>query len=164
MEEKLPIIYSKLIEYDPLINVDFTETFKGSANGSNENSGNSSSTAENSSKSSNVSSDTPQGRVTESSLEDGIYASNTSFSKNSSSISDNTNTSSNGTSHNTNEYTRTQKGNSGALTTSQKLIEQFRDVVIAIDKDIIRELNILFLRFILNQKGYYYVKSKFNPY
>lgn len=36
-------------------------------------------------------------------------------------------------------------GNSGALTTSQNLIKQFRDIVKAYDREIIEELNILFM-------------------
>lgn len=43
MEEKLPFIYSVSIEYDPLINVDYTETFNRNLSFKGENSGNSSS-------------------------------------------------------------------------------------------------------------------------
>ena len=49
MESKLPLIYSSAIQYDPLVNVDYTETFERSI----ENQGNSSGL--------NVGSDTPQG-------------------------------------------------------------------------------------------------------
>ena len=37
------------------------------------------------------------------------------------------------------------KGNSGVSATAQKMIEQYRQNIIAIDRDIIQELNILFM-------------------
>ena len=36
------------------------------------------------------------------------------------------------------------RGNSGVMTTAQKLIAQYREIVIAIDKDIIEECDSLF--------------------
>lgn len=36
------------------------------------------------------------------------------------------------------------RGNSGVMTTAQKLIQQYRDIVIALDKEIIDECNSLF--------------------
>lgn len=41
-------------------------------------------------------------------------------------------------------FRRTMRGNSGVMTTAQKLIQQYRDIVIAVDRDIIEECNSLF--------------------
>ena len=140
MESKLPLIYSASIKYDPLVNVDYTETF--TRNIDNENitnstsSGNSSSTSNSSGL--NVSSDTPQGQISKASILSGNYASSTGASENE--ITDSTenetetNASSNG---NTQEnYSKNVKGNSGVSATAQKMIEQYRENITAIDKDI----------------------------
>lgn len=157
MEEKLPLIFSNNIDYDPLVNVDFTETFerniKGNvkSDGTSNSSGKSSSNSSSSSSNLSINNNTPQKRITKQDLENGLYASSVNQSDSNSNIKDETNTS-NGSNSNSNQdsssketYKRSQKGNSGALTTSQKLIEQFRDIIISVDKDIIEELNILFM-------------------
>lgn len=137
MEEKLPLIYSSAIQYDPLVNVDYTESFERRA----DNTGASSSNSNNNSSSLGVDSNTPQGQISKQGILQGEYASSTNATENEASISDNTNTSSN-----TNEeYTKRVKGNSGVSATAQKMIEQYRENIIAIDKDIIKELNILFM-------------------
>lgn len=171
MEEKAPLIYSKCIEFDPLINVDFTETFdrnitgnlENKNNGKFENTGDSSSNSTNMSTSSSNSKttsknlDTPENEI--SNLESNKYISSANISDNTSNINDNTtnkttNNSSNSGSNsnqttqnteNIEHYTRSQKGNSGSLTTAQNLIQQFRNIIITIDKDIINELNPLFM-------------------
>ena len=125
MEEYLPLIYSSAIQYDPLVNVDYTETFERTAN--NTGSANSSGLG--------VTSDTPQGRITKSNILAGSYASSTSASENE--------TSSN--SDSTEEYTKRMKGNSGVSATAQKMIEQYRDNIRAIDKEIIEKLEPLFM-------------------
>ena len=157
MESKLPLIYSKCIEFDPLVNVDFTEIFErkveGSANSNaiSNGTGSSSSSSNSNSESFSIENQTPQSRITKQNLEDGIYASSISQIENSSNINDNTNTSTNNTTQASTDneqiekYTRTQKGNSGVSTTAQKLIEQYRDIIIAIDKEIINELSSLFM-------------------
>ena len=66
MEEYLPLIYSASINYDPLINVDYTESFSRTANV--DNSGTSSSTSSNESSSLGVNSDTPQGQISKNSI------------------------------------------------------------------------------------------------
>ena len=122
MEEKLPLIYSASIKYDPLVNVDFTETYEeensqdGNADGLN------------------VNSDTPQGQISKQSILAGNYASSTGASE--------------GTSHSegSQSWTRTQKGNSGSLSTAQKLVQQYRENIIMIDRDIIKDLSQLFMR------------------
>ena len=122
MEEKLPLIYSASLAYDPLVNVDFTETY------SSENS------QDGNADGLNVNSDTPQGQISKAAILAGKYASNTGASE--------------GTSHSegTQSYTRKQKGNSGSLTTAQALVRDYRKNIIMINKDIIDDLSSLFMR------------------
>lgn len=141
MEEKLPLIYSSSIKYDPLVNVDYTEKFERSLEGSANNSGESNSNS--SSDSLNINNTTPQTRISKQNLDDGIYAS--SVNQNESSINDKTTTSNNGSSSSNENYTKNIKGNSGVSATAQKMIEQYRENIIAIDRDIINELNSLFM-------------------
>ena len=139
MEKYLPLIYSASIEYDPLVNVDFTETFNRTAN--TENTGNSVSESSNNSSSIGINSDTPQGQVNKQSILAGSYATSTAASENESSINDEVNTTSN--SNNEEEYVKRVKGNSGVSATAQKMIEQYRQNIIAIDSEIIKLSDIL---------------------
>lgn len=125
MEKYAPMIYSYSIEYDPLVNVDFTETFERS------------STSEDSASADGIvlNSDTPQGRVKKADILAGNYASNTSGNESSSSANSEQNES----------YTRRTKGNSGVSATAQALLKQYRDNIRAVDSEIIRDLKILFL-------------------
>lgn len=141
MEEKLPLIYSSSIKYDPLVNVDYTEKFERSLEGSANNSGESSSNS--SSDSLNINNNTPQTRISKQNLDAGIYAN--SVNQNESSINDRTTTSNNGSSTSNENYIKNIKGNSGVSATAQKMIEQYRQNIIAIDRDIINELNSLFM-------------------
>ena len=113
MEYNLPLIYSASIEYDPLVNVDYTETMDRTI----ENSG------------LDVNSDTPQGQISKATILAGDYASNTSAGENSTDE----------------DYTKTVKGNSGVSATAQRMIQQYRENIIAIDSSIIDELNELFM-------------------
>ena len=133
MERKLPLIYSNSISYDPLINVDYKETFTRNA------SGNAQSTSTNNGSGLSVSSDTPQGQINKQEVLSGKYASTTGASESTSSINDNSSTSNN------ENYTKSVKGNSGVSATAQKMIYQYRENIIAIDEDIIRELDKLFM-------------------
>lgn len=144
MEEYLPVIYSNAIEYDPLVNVDFTETFSRTINNNAENQGSSTSNSQNSAEGFNINNDTPQTNISKQNLDSGFYASNTNQSETSSNISDTTNTNSSGQSNTLENFTRHQKGNSGISTTAQKLIEQYRDIIRAVDNEIINRLNKLF--------------------
>ena len=137
MEEYLPLIYSNSIKYDPLVNVDYTETFNRSA----DNTGQSSSTSNNTSSGLIVGSNAPQGQISKAKILKGDYASTTSASENEANINDNTNTQAN----TTEEYLKKVKGNSGVSATAQKMILQYRENIIAIDRKIIKELNILFM-------------------
>ena len=125
MEEYLPLIYSSAISYDPLVNVDYTETFERTAN--NSGSANSSGLG--------VASDTPQGRITKANILAGNYASSTSASENETESS----------SDSEEEYTKRVKGNSGVSATAQKMVEQYRNNIRAIDREIIEKLEPLFM-------------------
>ena len=121
MEEKLPLIYSASISYDPLVNVDYHETFTRDVNGSVNSSGLS------------VSSDTPQGQIDKTSILNGSYASSTGAEE------------SDGTSTENETYDKHVKGNSGVSATNQAMIKQYRQNIIAIDSDIINSLDDLFM-------------------
>ena len=69
MEEKLPLIYSSSIKYDPLINVDYTETFEREQEGTASNNGESNSNSNSNSESLNINNSTPQTRITKQDLE-----------------------------------------------------------------------------------------------
>lgn len=145
MEEKLPLIYSSCIKYDPLINVDYTETFEREQEGTASNNGESNSNSNSNSESLNINNSTPQTRITKQDLETGAYANNVAQSDNNSNINDKTTTKNDGTSKSNESYKKQVKGNSGVSATAQKMIEQYRQNIIAIDRDIIQELNILFM-------------------
>ena len=125
MEKYLPMIYSYSIEYDPLVNVDFTESFERQF--ANQDSATADGLV--------LNSDTPQGRVTKTDILAGNYASSTSGNE----------TSSTGNSEGSENYTKRTKGNSGISATAQALLKQYRDNIRAVDKDIIKDLNILFM-------------------
>ena len=137
MEEYLPLIYSRAIEYDPLVNVDYTETFTRTENLGNESSSNSSSSG----SSLGINSETPQGQISKSDILDGRYATNTNATENS--IGNNTDTTS--STNSLENYTKRMKGNSGVSATAQKMIEQYRNNIRAIDREIIKKLNVLFM-------------------
>lgn len=133
MEQKLPLIYSAAIEYDPLVNVDFTETYSGmnsgSENGITQSAGNGLS----------IQSDTPQGKINKASILAGDYASSTSGNESTASGSSQSNT------EQSQEYTRKTKGNSGVSATAQKMVQQYRENIIMIERDVIKDLASLFM-------------------
>lgn len=137
MESKLPLIYSASIKYDPLVNVDYKEEYQRK----NENTGSSTGNSTNTSSGLSVSSDTPQGQISKTEILQGKYASSTGAGE-----STNTANDTNSTTSNTNEnWSRTMRGNAGISATAQKMIEQYRDNIRAIDYEIIKELNSLFM-------------------
>ena len=138
MEEYLPLIYSSAIQYDPLVNVDYTESFSRTQNLANS----SNSTSGSSGSSLGVNSDTPQGQISKTDILGGRYASNTSATENE--VENETSTSSTG--NNLENYTKRVKGNSGVSATAQKMIEQYRNNIRAIDREIIEKVGILFMR------------------
>lgn len=137
MEEKLPLIYSSSIHYDPLVNVDYTETYSRQV----DDKGESSSTSKSNASGITINSDTPQGQISKDEILKGKYASNTQGGE-----SDNvTNDSANTNSQSVEKSSKNIKGNSGVSATAQKMIEQYRDNIRAIDSEIIKELNSLFI-------------------
>lgn len=137
MEEYLPLIYSASIKYDPLVNVDFTETYDRNS----EDTSNSSSNSNSDSSSLVVNSDTPQGQINKQDILNGNYASSTSADESEASNQTTTNGNNIGNEH----YTRKTKGNSGVSATAQKMIEQYRDNIRALDREIIHKLNDCFM-------------------
>lgn len=141
MEEYLPLIYSSSIEYDPLVNVDFTESYSRTQN--IENSGTSGSESSSNASSLGVNSDTPQGQITKANILAGNYATSTGANENESSVS--SETTNENTSETTESYTKRVKGNSGVTASAQKMVEQYRNNIRAIDREIIEKLDILFM-------------------
>lgn len=133
METYAPLIYSAAIEYDPLVNVNFTEVYSGQTN----NSSNSKSNSTNSGLT--VNSDTPQGQISKSQILQGRYASSTGANENENQVSD---TSSN---QGNEDYVKTTKGNSGVTATAQALIKQYRETIRALNTEIVYELEPLFM-------------------
>lgn len=125
MEEKLPLIYSAAIKYDPMVNVDYTETYEHESETS----------SESSTSGLAVNSDTPQGQINKQAILGGSYASSTGA---------NENVANDSTTGNDN-YTKRIKGNSGVSATAQKMVEQYRENIVAINRDIVEELNKLFM-------------------
>lgn len=136
MEEYLPLIYSSSIEYNPLVNVDYEETFTRTANV--DNTGVSQSNSANTGESIGLNSDTPQGRVTKELILGGAYTTSTAGTQTENNVVSQTNTASG--SNSSESYTKKIKGNSGVSATAQKMVEQYRDNIRAINKEIIDRL------------------------
>ena len=117
MEEYLPVIYSTAIEYDTLVNVDYTESYSGSDSTSG--------------SGLTVSSDTPQGQINKEDILAGAYASSTDANESTASGSQ--------------SYTKNVKGNSGVSATAQRMIMQYRENIRTTTKDIINKLEPLFM-------------------
>lgn len=133
METYAPLIYSAAIKYDPLVNVDFTETYRGTS-GSTSNSKSSSTGS-----GLTVNSDTPQGQINKSAILQGKFASSTGANETENSVND---TSTNSGSQ---DYSKTVRGNSGVSATAQKMIVQYRENIRALNTEIIYELEPLFM-------------------
>lgn len=129
MERKLPLIYSASLEYDPLVNVDYTESLSRRIDNT--------ASSSDSASGLTVNSTTPQGEISKETILAGKYASSTQAGESSNSTSQ-TGASEEGS-------TKHVKGNSGVSATAQKMIQQYRENIIAIDGDIIYELNDLFM-------------------
>ena len=133
METYAPIIYSASIKYDPLVNVNYSETYSGT-------SGNTSNSSSNSTGSGlTVNSDTPQGQINKSEILQGKYASSTGANETENNVSDTSQ------SNGKEDYVKTIKGNSGVSATSQAMIKQYRDVIRAVNTEIVYELEPLFM-------------------
>ena len=133
METYAPLIYSAAIKFDPLVNVDYEETYTGV------NTGDSKSNSSSSGSGLNVQSDTPQGQINKNAILRGEYASSTNANENEASAEDSS------TSRGTQDYTKRMKGNSGVSATAQALIEQYRNYIRALNTEIVYELEPLFM-------------------
>lgn len=137
METYAPLIYSASIKYDPLVNVDYTETY----HSTNANNSTSNSSSNSSSSGLTVNSDTPQGQISKSRILQGDYASSTGANENDNVVNDTSTNEGNGTQ----DYTKTMKGNSGVSATAQKMILQYRENIRALNTEIVYELEPLFM-------------------
>lgn len=137
MEYELPVVYSNSLEYDPLESVlfDITEERKIKGQGSSE--------SESSSNGSGLSiaSDTPQGRINKQDILSGNYASNTNASETETGVKGSTDT----TSETTEEFKHHEQGNKGVLDSYQKMLVDYRKSLVAVDREIIDQLNELFM-------------------
>lgn len=141
MEDYLPVIYSNAIKFDPLVNVDFTESFERNIEGESSSLGKSNS--ETTSDGLAINNDTPQTNIKRQNLDSGLYAS--SINQNDTNVKDKTNTENTGNSKQIENYIKRTKGNSGVSATAQALIQQYRNIIRAADREIINELNSLFM-------------------
>lgn len=143
MEYYLPLIYSRCIEYDPLINVDYTETYTSSQRGNNTATGTSRSNSKSESGSQSKFSDTPNVGIDN--IISGKYMTNATINDTESTADGATESTNNEESNMLQDYTKNIKGNSGVSATAQRMVQQFRDNIIAIDNEIIQKLNPLFM-------------------
>lgn len=137
METYAPLIYSASLDYDPLVNVDFEETFERES--SNESSSNS--TSGSSGSGLVVNSDTPQGQISKTAILRGDYASSTSANENTTNIQDNSSNTGSGTER----YTKRTRGNSGVSATAQAMVRQYRENIRALNTEIVYEMSGLFM-------------------
>jgi hypothetical protein len=140
------------LDINPIDNVNMTETFsheisgsgKTTSNGTSSNSGTNTSDNENL----NVESDTPPTELSEDDIKANKYASRTSHSKDTNSNSQSGTSSSNGevnsTGNKTETYERKEFGSSKGYTFAQN-IEQWRNIMINIEEEILNDLQDLFM-------------------
>lgn len=133
METYAPLIYSSSIKYDPLVNVNYSEIYSGTTDSTGK------STTSSSGSGLAVGSDTPQGRIDKSDILSGKYATSTSANENETNVNDESEN------NGRQDYIKTIRGNSGVSATSQAMIKQYRDVIRAINTEIVYELEPLFM-------------------
>ena len=129
METYAPLIYSASIKYDPLVNVDYTEELDRSTSGT--------SSSVSSSSDLGINSDTPMGQINKSEILAGKYASST--------VGNEGLSNGQGSSEGTESYTKRVKGNSGVSATAQKMVEQYRENIRALNSEIVEDLEPLFI-------------------
>lgn len=137
MEEKAPLIYSAAIQYDPLVNVDYTESYDSTSNSQSQ----SNSTSTTGTTGLSVNSDTPQGQINKNDVLQGKYASSTGANETESNIADHSSNTGTGNE----SYTKRVRGNSGVSATAQKMVQQYRENIIMINRDIIKDIESLFM-------------------
>lgn len=129
METYAPLIYSASIKYDPLVNVDYTESLERQTNGKTSSTSSSSDLG--------INSDTPMGQINKEQIMAGKYASST--------VGNEGTSNGEGSSRGEESYTKQVKGNSGVSATAQKMVEQYRDNIRALNSEIIEDLEPLFI-------------------
>lgn len=129
METYAPLIYSASIKYDPLVNVDYVESLERQTVGQT--------SSQSSSSDLGINSDTPMGQINKSEILAGKYASSTVGNEGSSNGS--------GQSSGTENYSKRVKGNSGVSATAQKMVEQYRENIRALNSEIVEDLEPLFI-------------------
>lgn len=137
METYAPLIYSASIKYDPLVNVNYSEIFDRVTDDTRV----SQTSSHTDSNGLNIQSDTPQGNINKSDILSGKYASSTSASEATSGSNDSSNSTGNGNEH----YEKKTIGNSGVSATSQAMIRQYREIIRALNTEIVYELEDLFM-------------------
>ncbi len=131
METYAPILYSTSINFDPISNMNYSETYKGTTGmTSNTNSRSDSSGL-------SIASDTPQGQISKTEILNGKYASSTSANESEGSSSGNS------TSDGTEDYVKNIKGNNGQNVS--KLLTDYRRAIRAVNTEIVYELEPLFM-------------------
>ena len=137
MEYELPVVYSNSLEYDPLESVlfDITEERKIKGTGSSESNSTSNGTGL------SVASDTPQTNINKADILSGHYASQTNASETETGVNGTTNTESD----TTEQFTHHEQGNKGVLDSYQKMLVDYRKSLVAVDREIIEQLNELFM-------------------
>ena len=131
METYAPIIYSASIKFNPLENVNMTETYTGNVDSRSDSTSNSKGSGL------NVESDTPQGQINKSDILAGKFASSTGASENENEIKD---ISQNATNQ---DWTRKSQGNSGQLVS--RMLNDYRKIIRSINTEIVYELEPLFM-------------------
>jgi hypothetical protein len=129
METYAPLIYSASIKYDPLVNVDYVEELNRTTVGQT--------SSQSASSDLGINSDTPMGQINKGEILSGKYASSTVGNEGSSTGS--------GESSGTENYSKRVKGNSGVSATAQKMVEQYRDNIRALNSEIVEDLEPLFI-------------------
>lgn len=145
MEKYLLLIYSKFLEYDPLSNVDYDETYTREIEGEAQNTGTSNSNSNSNSSGLGVHSDTPQTNINKQDVLNGNYSSTVDGSETETTVADATTTENSGTSKTIEKYTHHMEGDNGVIVTNQYLVREFRELATSYDFEIIKELNDLFL-------------------
>lgn len=137
MEYELPVVYSNSLEYDPLESVlfDITETRKIKGTGESSSESNSNGTGL------SVASDTPQTNINKEDILAGNYASQTNASESNTGVTGNTSTES----ETEEQFTHHEHGNKGVLDSYQKMLVDYRKSLVAVDREIIEQLDELFM-------------------
>lgn len=145
MESKFQKIYTLFLEYDPLSSVDYVEEYTREFQANTNTDGTSISNSDSKSSGLNINNDTPQTNINRQDINSGVYANNVSQGDNESNIKDTTSTNSKGNSSSIEKYTHSMKGDNGVIVTNEYLVREYRENIIAVDKEIIDELNPLFM-------------------